>query len=137
MVEVIRTKAIKKARKEHKCSYCGRDIKIGDPYRRSLLKIDEPYTWNECKFCEVVAGEITSSGFFVSDGDGFSREDFSEAVQELHGAFCKPLDFFSLPRYTEDLFREFCDKELQRVKETNQTHREYTCWKLVERRLFQ
>ena len=137
MVEVIRTKAIKKARKEHKCSYCGRNIKIGDSYRRSLLKIDEPYTWNECKYCEVVAGEITSSGFFVSDGDGFSREDFSEAVQELHEAFCKPLDFFSLPRYTEDLYRLFIDKELQCVKESNKTRGEYTYWKLVERRLFE
>ena len=131
MVEVIRTKAIKKARKTHKCSYCRRDIKIGEPYRRSLLKYDDVYTWNECKFCEVVSGEITASGFFVDDGNGFTAEDYSDAVYELHEAFCKKVDCDYLPRYVQDLYRLFEQKELQCVKRSNGTY--IDTWKLVER----
>ncbi len=131
MVEVIRTKSIKKARKTHKCSYCRRDIKIGEPYRRSLLKYDDVYTWNECEFCEAVACEITSSGFYVDDGNGFTAEDYSDVVQELHEAFCTKLDIDYLPRYVEDLYRLFQDKQLQCVKRNNGTY--IDTWKLVER----
>lgn len=68
MVQLIRTKLVKKARKEHQCDYCRRKIKTGEPYRRSLFKFDDVYSWNECKYCGLVADEITSSGFVVDDG---------------------------------------------------------------------
>jgi uncharacterized protein with PIN domain len=46
--------AIRKARKEHRCSYCGREIKPGEQYRRHV-QVDgrEMMTYKDCKECAV------------------------------------------------------------------------------------
>ena len=69
------------ARKEHKCSDCGRVIRPGETYRRGVgFEGGALYSsWKDCRHCEFVLneydlawdGEYNSDHFWEWSGDGF------------------------------------------------------------------
>ena len=75
------------ARKEHKCSDCGRTIRPGETYRRGVgFEAGEVYSqWKDCRHCDFVLqaydiawdGEYSPDSFHEWAGDGF--QDLAEA----------------------------------------------------------
>lgn len=68
-----------RARKEHKCSDCGRTIRPGETYRRGVGFDGTAWSWKECQHCEYALnrydlawdGEYNADDFaeWASDGD--------------------------------------------------------------------
>lgn len=69
-----------RARKEHRCSDCGRIIRPGETYRRGVgFESGQVYsTWKDCAHCEYVLneydvawdGEYNGDTFWEWSGDG-------------------------------------------------------------------
>lgn len=57
---------IKKARKEHKCSKCGRIIEAGSLYYRGELNFSKPII--RCDACKLESWEVTTSDYIRSAG---------------------------------------------------------------------
>lgn len=67
------------ARKAHRCSDCGREIRPGETYRRGVGFDGTAWTWKDCAHCEYVLreydlawdGEYNADHFaeWASDGD--------------------------------------------------------------------
>ena len=75
-VTLISTEVIR-ARKHHRCDYCGRSIAPGERYRRSALKYDDLYVWMSHLDCDEMALEhhrISNYGY-CEDGIGPLYED--------------------------------------------------------------
>lgn len=75
MVELISTRYIKKARKNHKCSYCSRIISKDEPYRDDLCKDGiDIYHWKSCPKCGFFANELWEyiDPDWGLDGDGLN-----------------------------------------------------------------
>lgn len=67
-----------KARKEHKCSYCGLKINKGDTYERSGLVFEgSAYTWKSHITCHRLASKLK---WFDCCDEGLTGEDFRESV---------------------------------------------------------
>ena len=84
MIETI-SQSVKKAKKEHKCSWCHGTIKVGEEYGNSTFKSPDHglYVWkNHIKCHELVDGlDMWSNSW----DDGVSDDAFGECLQEyLH-----------------------------------------------------
>lgn len=73
------------ARKEHRCTDCGRTIRPGETYRRGVNFDGGAWTWKDCRHCDYVLrkydiawdGEYSPDTFVEWAGDGF--QDLTEA----------------------------------------------------------
>lgn len=74
-----------KARKEHRCTDCGRTIRTGETYRRGAgFDGGTAWSWKDCRHCEFVLneydiawdGEYNADTFHEWSGDGF--QDIAE-----------------------------------------------------------
>lgn len=78
-MESIRAKAVK-ARKEHTCYMCGRDIKKGDEYEVQTNKCDGTlYLWRNCLVCKPTVYKMHKDGWYP---DGVNAERYAEYVAE-------------------------------------------------------
>lgn len=68
---------IRKARKEHKCNYCGLPIPVGKKYIHQTLKNDDIYTWKSHEDCHELIEEL---GWFNYSFEGFTHDDFIQCV---------------------------------------------------------
>lgn len=77
----IRTKN-RKARKDHKCDYCGSNIYIGEIYENQT-NVDGGaiYEWKSCKHCEPIVTKMWKEWGDMF-GDGLGEQSFWEYVTE-------------------------------------------------------
>ena len=66
---------IKKARKEHKCSKCGKVIEVGQPYKKGVINFHPDIV--VCSDCTLKPYEVTTSEY--SKNIGSIVEDWSES----------------------------------------------------------
>lgn len=74
------------ARKEHKCSLCGKNIKPGEKYHRQTLVYDgDVYDWVEDLECQKATDVVCERlDFFGYDReDGLTEEVFNEEIWEI------------------------------------------------------
>lgn len=129
MPELISTKTIFKARKQHVCSYCGGLIDVGERYTLSFIKNDGVYEWKEHEYCNSVAEEFFQSGYFVDDGDGMFAEDFENLVSELHAEHIDSGLRYSVKAMSKALAGVFKTHQLKPHRPHGYTEK----WMLVER----
>ncbi len=75
----------RKARKEHRCSYCDGIIEKGEEYNYSVHKMDDVYTWKAHKHCS----ELTELLNMEFGDEGLTDEDFYEYVNDYFHNFEK------------------------------------------------
>jgi hypothetical protein len=79
---------VRKARKEHNCSYCNGKIQIGETYDFSKNISDgELYEWKSHKQCTAIAIEFWE---WIDPDDGMSSDDFSEGCRDFCSTFICP-----------------------------------------------
>lgn len=70
------------AKKEHRCSFCGKTIVPGERYRNQFIADGgDSYTWKSCLPCERFVEK-----FNVQEGcwdEGITQMDFQDSVIEL------------------------------------------------------
>lgn len=72
-----------KARKQHRCDYCGKLIAIGEEYTKATYKADHIYDWRSCERCkEYVEEAFHNNDYDFSDGMGW--QDFMDYMSEEH-----------------------------------------------------
>ena len=139
-MEVIRTK-IKKARKEHQCSFCGCKISKGEQYRHSTNKCDGSlYVWKEHLHCAALCNEIWD---YVDPDEGMTSDDFCDAIKELAHTFYCPFHCDKFDKENDECdecfdydscvrkFAEFMKtRYLQLVNEKNRG----LCWRIVQKK---
>lgn len=65
------------ARKEHRCSLCGRMIRVGEQYgRQTNIGDDGLHVWKECGHCRVLANLLDLID--CCDEDGYTSETVLE-----------------------------------------------------------
>lgn len=110
MVELISTRYVRKARKNHKCNYCSKTIEVGESYKDGLCKDGiDIYHWKSCPKCGFFAHELWDyidpdwglDGDGLVDGmDNFLREficpncenwskDYQECDEDNNSYECK------------------------------------------------
>lgn len=67
-----------KARKPHRCSYCGCAIEKGEVYERTTLKYDEIYTWKSHLKCVELTKKLKM--FDEVYDEGLTSYDFQEYI---------------------------------------------------------
>ena len=74
------------ARKPHYCSWCDKEIHVGEKYTTSTLKIDYIYEWRECSRCKPYVDEMFDDEFYGDyDPDyGIDSQTFYEFMTEKH-----------------------------------------------------
>ncbi|GAA6488445.1 hypothetical protein [Gordonibacter urolithinfaciens] len=73
-----------KARKEHRCDWCGKKIAVGETYTSSAHVMDgRAYTWHECDRCAPYVGPMMAYWDHRAD-EGYTGEDMSEYMHEEH-----------------------------------------------------
>ena len=78
-VENISTKMVK-ARKEYRCEYSGKKIKVGDIYSCQVNVFDgEIYTFRICEEADYIAKELDMYGK-GTDNEGFGEDDYEELL---------------------------------------------------------
>ena len=78
-METISTKEVK-ARKQHKCNWCGCKINIGTIYTTSFCVHDvDTYTWKNHIHCEEIASKLK---MFDYADYGVDEENFQETIRE-------------------------------------------------------
>lgn len=86
----------RKARKQHKCSYCNAFIEKGEIYEHSVLKYaGEIYDWDSHKECVFIARELWE---YIDPWDGMTEDDFQEGCQE----FCQTFVCPDCPHYDKE-----------------------------------
>jgi hypothetical protein len=72
----------KKARKDHKCNFCGSVIPKGTEYECQAIKADYFYTWKSHLRCRDIVGKLNMLDFC---DEGVTDEDFYETIKaEFH-----------------------------------------------------
>lgn len=69
----------RKAKKEHKCNYCGGKILKGEEYEYSVHKIDDVYTWKSHKHCAELT-KLLNMDF--DRNEGLTDDDFYEYIND-------------------------------------------------------
>ena len=93
----------RKARKEHRCDYCGGKIKKGEIYDWSKHVYDgELYEWKCHKKCSLIVSEIWD---YVDPDEGMSEDDFSEGCRDVCRCFVCP----DCPKWNKEY--EDCDED--------------------------
>ncbi|RVU97028.1 hypothetical protein EII22_08835 [Coriobacteriales bacterium OH1046] len=83
-METISSPRIVKARKHHRCSWCGKEISRGEFHTVSTLKDDEIYTWRECERCAEYVSEMIEGYCYWDLSDGVTSAEFIEFMREEH-----------------------------------------------------
>ena len=87
-----------KARKEHKCNWCGGIIKVGEIYERQFLKYDEVYVWKNHIICSEIANKLL---MFENYDEGLDDSDFCEHIkEEFHNI--QTTDDYKTPDFLEE-----------------------------------
>ena len=129
----------RKARKPHKCNYCGQTIEPGERYYRYVGKYDgEIYTWLGHEKCEYIAGEIWD---YCDLDEGMSDEDFENGCFEVCRTFVCP-DCEKWDAEYDGCYSEvsYCIDKLYELFQTKELYREkrdiygYSHWKLRDRK---
>lgn len=73
-----------KARKAHRCDWCGKPIAIGEEHAATSLVCDgRAYTWRECDRCAPYVGPMMD--YWDHDGDeGYSGDDMREYMHDVY-----------------------------------------------------
>jgi hypothetical protein len=91
----------KKARKHHRCNYCGYLINVGDTYIKSThVAFGEIYTWKSHQHCEKIAQDLN---MFKECYEGLTSSDFIECIMNEYDN----LDGPKMPRGTD--FKYYLD----------------------------
>lgn len=117
MIEIIKRKE-KKARKPHKCCYCGEIIKRGETYDWSKQICDgQFYEWSCHLSCSRVASSIWD---YVEPDDGMSDHDFMDGCQEVCRTFiCPDCQHYDKEYKDCDKDEAFCIDEMDEFFKTN------------------
>ncbi len=86
MCELL-TQCERKARKRHKCDYCGAYIEPGEVYNYATLKYDGIYDWKSHKECSYIVSELWN---YMDPDGGVTDEDFQNACGEFCDTFICP-----------------------------------------------
>lgn len=71
-----------KARKEHRCDFCGERILIGESYEKSTYAYDgHVYDWKAHNYCSKLASRLN---LYADADEGVSMDYFMEAIHEEH-----------------------------------------------------
>ena len=105
------------ARKEHKCSWCGGVIPVGEKYERAFLSYEGyTYEWKNHEACRKVAGSLD---MFDECGDeGLDEEYFRECIDNYiwthHQNENDEIDEgWDLPTYYEKVLKILEEKPLK------------------------
>lgn len=88
-----------KARKNHRCNWCGQTINVGEVYQRSFNKYDsDVYTWKNHLFCQKVANELN---MFDWCDEGVTDDDFSEVIDDTYSEIMRDKEDVEYPSFRE------------------------------------
>lgn len=75
-----------KARKAHRCSWCGKRIRPGEGYKVSTLKVDYVYEWRECERCKEYVSEMFEDEVWgdYDSAYGIDQQTFWDFMGERH-----------------------------------------------------
>ena len=125
-METIRSNNYK-ARKEHRCNYCGHVIPKGDTYHRSTHVFDgRLYDWKCHLKCNDLSSEIWN---FVDPDEGMTFEDFHDGLKEIADTFICP----KCPNWDKE--KDDCRKCLS-MECIDHIHKFFQTHSLVQRGLF-
>lgn len=79
---------IVKARKQHRCDFCGKTIKVGEKYERATYKDEDIFTWKTCEICKPYVDEAFNNSDY-DFSDGMSEQDFHNYMFEEHKSVAK------------------------------------------------
>ena len=112
---------IRKARKTHKCDWCGAVIEKGEQYEYQKFVFDgEMYDWKAHLACSLVASAIWD---YVEPYEGMTDDEFADGCQEVCQRFICP----DCPKLNKE-FEECEDDEtdcINKMDEFFQTHELY------------
>lgn len=94
-----------KAKKEHKCDWCGEVINIGEKYKLSFCKEDYVYVWKNHIHCEKIAQELNMfENGSVTEGDFVDHitEEYQTIMSNNFNDLYESKDFKS-PKFKEQL----------------------------------
>ena len=80
---------IRVAKKNHKCCFCGMEIAIGEKYewQKNIFE-GQLYEWKNHISCGEIASKL---GMYKNDdGDGITKEDFVEYINEEYNLLTDP-----------------------------------------------
>lgn len=80
-METLQNPTETKAIKEHRCSFCGVKIVIGEKYMKSVHIYDNIYTWKAHKYCHDLSHDLN---MYDDCDEGVTQDDFVESVREYH-----------------------------------------------------
>lgn len=81
-METIRYTSDVKAKKEHRCNFCGEKIRVGETYCISTHKNDgELYDWRTHKHCSDLAVRLRMYDECI---EGVTEDDFVGTVSSFH-----------------------------------------------------
>ena len=75
----ILSRSTPKARKLHRCDFCGLFIQIGERYEITNIKADDLYTWKNHIPCGQIADTLN---MFDDYDEGLTSESFRENINE-------------------------------------------------------
>ena len=78
-----------RARKQHRCSWCGKLIETGEEHTVSTNVGDGIYNWRECDRCAPYVGQMMrmpDKFYFDSGIDAWTSEGFDEFMREEYPA---------------------------------------------------
>ena len=137
MVELICCET-RKARKPHKCFYCGGTINVGEKYVHNVCKYDDVYTVDEHEKCSFICSEIYD---FCDPDEGMTEEDFRDGVESIRDTFvcpyCEHYDRENDP-YSEECECNMFDKVYELLKKYRlvmvEKGQRFRGWKVQERK---
>lgn len=94
-METVSEIKVVKARKLHRCSWCGGIINIGEKYQTATYKDDEIYVWKNHIRCMDIAQELKM--FDECDGYGVTEEDFCEFIKDEYSNIMDKLEDETTP----------------------------------------
>lgn len=80
-METLQDPTETKAIKEHRCSFCGIKIVVGEKYMKSVHIYDRLYTWKAHKYCHDLSYDLN---MYEHCEEGVTQDDFIESVREYH-----------------------------------------------------
>ena len=123
-----------KARKQHRCYYCGNVIEKGEVYHKSKHKYDgSVYEWKcHCK-CNDIASEIWD---YVDPDNGMTDDDFCDNLRDIADTFICP----ECPYHDNDSDDCDCSLDMKCIDHIHQFFQKYRlvcrvpyCFKVEER----
>lgn len=74
------------ARRPHRCSWCDKEIRPGERYTTSTLKVYDVYEWRECGRCAPYVDEMFDDEYWGDyDPDyGIDQQTFWDFMAERH-----------------------------------------------------